>query len=74
MTSVRTESAGRGSRTRRNRLMLSRQFLTGGHPDPAGVLEWLRGDAPDPWSGWQADFPEDSFVYEAIRERIHPST
>lgn len=47
------------------------ELLTGGHPDPHGVLEWLRGDARDPWSGWQADFPEHSFVYEAMRKRIH---
>jgi hypothetical protein len=46
------------------------QFLTGGHPSPAGVLQWLRGEATDPWSGWRVDFPQDSFMDQAIRKRI----
>lgn len=46
------------------------EHLSGGHPSPDGVLEWLRGDAPDPWSGWGPDFPEHAFVFEALRRKI----
>ena len=45
------------------------EHLTGGHPAPEGVLEWLRGDWPDPWRG-RGDFPEDAFIYEELRRRI----
>ncbi|MGH8893239.1 MAG: hypothetical protein ACRDWY_08040 [Actinomycetes bacterium] len=45
------------------------EHLTGGHPAPEGVLEWLRGHRPEPWRG-QGDFPQDSFIYEELRRRI----
>jgi hypothetical protein len=47
--------------------------LAGGHPSPEGVLAWLRGEAPDPWSGSGADFPEHDFVFEALRDKIRPA-
>lgn len=43
--------------------------LTGGHPAPGGVLEWVRGDQPDPWRG-RGEFPEDDFIYEELLRRI----
>ena len=43
--------------------------LTGGHPSPEGVLEWVRGDQPDPWRG-RGEFPEDAFIYEELLQRI----
>jgi hypothetical protein len=43
--------------------------LTGGHPAPEGVLEWVRGDKPDPWRG-RGEFPEDAFIYEELLRRI----
>lgn len=45
------------------------EHFTGGHTSPEGVLEWLRGDWPDPWRG-RGDFPEHSFIYEELRRRI----
>lgn len=45
------------------------KHLTGGHPSPGGVLEWLRGDWPDPWRGG-GDVPEDAFIYEELQRRI----
>ncbi|WP_203338767.1 hypothetical protein [Nocardioides limicola] len=46
------------------------EYLTGCHPAPEGVLVWLRGDQPYPWRG-PADFPEQSFIYEELRRRVH---
>jgi hypothetical protein len=43
--------------------------LTGDHPDPRGVLEWLRGDRPYPWRGRGA-FPEHDFIYDELLRRI----
>jgi hypothetical protein len=43
--------------------------LTGGHPAPVGVLEWVRGGRPDPWRG-RGEFPEDTFIYEELLRRI----
>ncbi|KAA1425005.1 hypothetical protein FE697_003680 [Mumia zhuanghuii] len=43
--------------------------VTGCHPEPAGVLKWLRGEWPYPWRG-PADFPEHSFIYNELRRRI----
>ena len=45
------------------------QHFTGCHPDPQGVLRWLRGDRPYPWRG-PADSPEHTFIYEELRRRI----
>src|SRR5215210_2434938 len=44
--------------------------LTGAHPDPEQVLEWLRGDRPYPWRG-PADFPGEIFIYDELLRRIH---
>jgi hypothetical protein len=44
------------------------EHLTGGHPDPEAVLEWLRGSWPTPWPGG-GDF-QHSFIYEELRRRI----
>jgi hypothetical protein len=46
--------------------------LTGAHPDPEGVLKWLRADWPAPWRG-RGDFPEDDFIYEELLRRIRLS-
>jgi hypothetical protein len=43
--------------------------LTGDHPAPEGVLDWLRGDQPYPWRGG-SDFPETDFVYDELLRRI----
>jgi hypothetical protein len=45
------------------------EHLTGGHPAPEGVLEWLRGDWPYPWRG-RGDYPEHSYIYEELWRRF----
>jgi hypothetical protein len=46
--------------------------LTGGHPSPGGVMEWVRGDQPAPWPGC-GDFPEDAYIYDELLRRIRHS-
>lgn len=46
------------------------EHLTGCHPDPEGVLVWLRGERPRPWRRGLGDFPEDSHVYDELQRRI----
>ena len=41
----------------------------GGHADPAGVLSWLLGQTPDPWSG-TGDGTGDPGVLDELRTRI----
>ena len=31
--------------------VIDAKSMSGGHADPAAVLEWLEGDASDPWAG-----------------------
>jgi hypothetical protein len=45
------------------------RYTAGGHADPAEVLRWLQGDAPDPW-GVLGDGNEDPAVLDALRRRI----
>lgn len=44
------------------------EHLTGGHPAPEGVLEWLRGDWSDPWRG--RGYFSHPFIYEEVQRRI----
>lgn len=47
------------------------EHLTGGHPSPGQVLDWLVGRERRPWhrqSG--ADFPEHDYIYEEISRRL----
>ena len=41
-----------------------------GHADPAEVLCWLQGDAPDPW-GILGDGNGDPAALEALRRRVN---
>ena len=45
------------------------EHLTGDHPAPEGVLEWLRGEWPDARRG-HGPFPEDTFIYEELQRRV----
>lgn len=49
--------------------LLDARHVAGGHADPADVLHWLQGDAPDPWAG--GDGCGDPVVAEEIRRKIH---
>jgi hypothetical protein len=49
--------------------VLEAEHLTGDHPDPAGVLDWLRGEQADPRGG-RGQFPQHSYIYEELRRRI----
>lgn len=42
------------------------EHLTGDHPDPDAVLEWLRGDRPYP-NGWRS--PGD-FIHDELLRRL----
>ena len=44
--------------------------LTGDHPAPEGVLEWLRGDQPYPRRGRSSAFPGHDFIYDELLRRI----
>lgn len=45
------------------------EHLTGGHPAPEGVLEWLRGDLPEPWRG-HGTYAQQSFIYSELGRRM----
>jgi len=45
-------------------------YTAGGHTEPAEVLRWLQGVAPDPW-GVLGDGNEDPGVLDALRRRIN---
>ena len=68
---VTMASVGTGFSDRQLELpdVVGADHLTGAHPDPEGVLEWLRGNRPYPWRG-PADFPEDTFIYDELLRRI----
>ena len=44
------------------------EHLTGDHPDPDGVLEWLRGERPYP-NGWRSP---DDLIYDELLRRLRP--
>ncbi len=44
------------------------ESIAGGHTDPDAVLEWLKGEAPDPWSG--GDGWDDGGVLDRFGRRL----
>ncbi len=49
------------------------QLSAGGHADPADVLTWLHGSAPDPWSTVGSG-SGDTEVLEHLRSKIRSSS
>ena len=47
--------------------------LTGDHPSPEAVLEWLRGELRYPRFG-PSDFPERDFIYDELIRRVRLGT
>jgi hypothetical protein len=49
--------------------LVNAAHTAGGHADPAGVLDWLLGEAPGPWSGG-GDGSSDPGVLDELLMKI----